>query len=157
MLCALFLDGQQGKRGAKLPGLGRALACCPGLEGAQALAQLKKVRRRLPPLLLRVEATSTHTHRNNKRARAGGSPQAVQPLFVPEYGGSYERWRERPLTRALIEYAAADVAHLHTIRAAWGSLLDEGRMRETTSRRIAGAIEGESAAKGPHMADRDFA
>ena len=37
---------------------------------------------------------------------------------------------------------SADVAHLHTIRAAWGSLLDEGRMRETTSRRIAGAIEG---------------
>ena len=44
------------------------------------------------------------------------------------YGGSYETWRQRPLSAALIEYAAADVAHLHTLRGAWGHLISDERM-----------------------------
>jgi cold shock CspA family protein len=82
--------------------------------------------------------------------------KAVLPTFVPELGGSYEAWRARPLPPALIEYAAADVVHLHAIRAAWGHLLSEDAMRALTARRIAKAIGGDGRAKGPHMALRDF-
>lgn len=82
--------------------------------------------------------------------------KAVQPLFVPEYGGSYESWRQRPLSPALLEYAAADVAHLHTLRASWSHLCTEERMSEVTSERIERTIMAETMAKGAHMAERDF-
>ena len=82
--------------------------------------------------------------------------KAVQPLFVPSLGGSYEAWRARPLTPALIEYAAADVAHLHSLRTAWGHLVSEERMREITAARIESAVSSDGPAKGAHMALRDF-
>lgn len=82
--------------------------------------------------------------------------KCVQPLFVPEMGGSYETWRRRPLSPALIEYAAADVAHLHTLHGAWGHLISAEGMEEITSARIERAISDEARAKGPHMSKRDF-
>jgi exonuclease 3'-5' domain-containing protein 1 len=89
-------------------------------------------------------------------AALGVLKKAVQPLFVPEQGGSYEVWRERPLRQSLIEYAAADVAHLHTLRASWGGVVSDATMAAITQRRIERAITAEAPAKGPHMGQRDF-
>jgi hypothetical protein len=55
-----------------------------------------------------------------------------------------------------MEYAAADVAHLHAMVAAWGDVVRADEMRQITSRRLHEAINGAKAAKGPHMAQRDF-
>jgi ribonuclease D len=82
--------------------------------------------------------------------------KACHNLFVPDLGGSYEVWKQRPLPAAILEYAAADVAHLHTMREAWGSAVSAEEMRAITTRRIEAAISGEQAPKGPHMAVRDF-
>ena len=82
--------------------------------------------------------------------------QAAHALFIPAHGGSASAWCARPLPPALVEYAAADVAHLHTMRGAWGTLVSEEDMRQITSRRIERAIAGDKAAKGQHMAVRDF-
>ena len=113
-----------GPSAGRLPGLGKALADCPGLDGkGDALASLKR---------------------------------AAHALFVPEQGGSYDVWRQRPLPVALVEYAAADVAYLHTMREAWGSLVSDDEMRQITTTRIGRAISGASAAKGEFMRERDF-
>lgn len=81
---------------------------------------------------------------------------AVGALFAPDRGGSYEVWRQRPMPAELLEYAAADVAFLHTLRREWRPLLADERMAEITSARIQAAVGGASAAKGAHMKARDF-
>ena len=82
--------------------------------------------------------------------------KACHALFVPERGGSYDVWKQRPLPPAIVEYAAADVAHLHSMRSAWGDAVSAEEMREITSRRLSSAISGAVVPKGPHMAMRDF-
>ena len=82
--------------------------------------------------------------------------KAAHSLFVPELGGSYQVWKQRPLPTSLVEYAAADVAHLHAMREAWAHLVSSEEMHEITTRRIEKAIASEALPKGPHMADRDF-
>lgn len=109
---------------------------------------------RLPGLARALMACSSIASDEGKALAA--LKKAVQPLFVPELGGSYETWRERPLSPALLEYAAADVAHLHTLRDAWGHLCSDERMREITSERIERTITAEAFTKGSHMAERDF-
>ena len=37
-------------------------------------------------------------------------------IFAPEKGGSYEAWKTRPMNLDLIQYAAADVRHLHAMK-----------------------------------------
>mmetsp|Transcript_83421 Transcript_83421/g.166553 ORF Transcript_83421/g.166553 Transcript_83421/m.166553 type:complete len:247 (-) Transcript_83421:144-884(-) len=129
VLCASHLEkpeaGGGGPSAGRLPGLGKALAECPGLDGEQAaaLAQLKK---------------AAHAH------------------FAADLGGSPDAWKQRPLPAALIEYAAADVTHLHAMYEHWGALVDDETMRSITTRRIDSAISGGSAARGAHMARRDF-
>ena len=81
-----------------------------------------------------------------RRERRSQRSRRPQPL-VPEYGGSYESWRQRPLSPALLEYAAADVAHLHTLRASWSHLCTEERMSEVTSERIERTIMAETMAR----------
>lgn len=112
---------------SRLPGLAKALTLCPAIPASQGRA------------LAQLKA-------------------AVQPLFVPSMGlgGSYEVWRQRPLSTALVEYSAADVAHLHTLHAAWSHLVGKDAMDEITERRIEQAITARGAAKGPHMAYRDW-
>ena len=82
--------------------------------------------------------------------------KAAHTLFDKEREGGHELWRERPLPPAIIEYAAADVAHLHKMRAAWGDAVGEAEMHEITTRRIEAAISSADLPKGPHMARRDF-
>lgn len=110
----------------RLPGLGKALEACPSLLAGKHGQSLAQLK---------------------KLAHA---------LFVPELGGRYEAWKTRPLAPALMEYAAADVAHLHAMVAAWGDVVRAEEMRQITSRRLHEAISGANAAKGPHMAQRDF-
>jgi cold shock CspA family protein len=134
VLCARHLDAASASGAAgegrplgagRLPGLGRALARCPGLEKQHRDA---------------LEALKTAAHK----------------LFDDDSGHNSAIWEVRPLAPALVEYAAADVAHLHTMRAAWDGLVSAKEMAEITSRRIEKAIRGESCAKGPQMAERDF-
>ncbi|KAL1500169.1 hypothetical protein AB1Y20_012838 [Prymnesium parvum] len=80
---------------------------------------------------------------------------AVGRLFIPDKGGSYEVWRERPLRAALLEYAACDVCALHDFKRLWGGLIDAAEMRRLAERRIRTTIEGDGA-KGQHMSERDF-
>jgi len=94
-----------------------------------------------------------------------GSAQAQQleqvknkglALFVPEKGGSYEVWRQRPLQQALIDYAALDVAYLHDMFQKWARFVPASQMRELSAGRVQRAIGGRVAAKGQHMARKDF-
>ena len=64
--------------------------------------------------------------------------------------------RQRPLHPALVEYCAADVAHLHAMRMAWGATVRDEEMREITRRRMQTAIRSQMTPKGQHMAVRDF-
>ena len=82
--------------------------------------------------------------------------RSAADLFVPERGGSYDVWKQRPMPSPIVEYAAADVAHLHAMRAAWGARVGDDEMREITTRRIERAINAADVPKGPHMAQRDF-
>jgi len=77
-------------------------------------------------------------------------------LFAPEKGGSYEVWKERPLKKSLVEYAAADVALLLEMKRAW---IGHSSMRDNLASaavRINKAAMGPMPAKGRHMAKKDF-
>jgi|AntAceMinimDraft_1070359.scaffolds.fasta_scaffold48328_1 hypothetical protein len=76
-------------------------------------------------------------------------------MFAPEHGGSYEVWRTRPMDATLLDYAAADVRYLHTMRDAWRGFVC-GDMYSITAGRVQKAIHGRTAARGPHMAMKDF-
>jgi len=81
--------------------------------------------------------------------------EAVVSRFDPNHGGSYEVWRDRPLDAALVAYAGADVAHLHTLRVAWGEMLAPESMAAITEARISKAID--EGLTGKDMVWRDFA
>ena len=126
ILFTLSLDESKGNRTENLPGLGRALSSCPSLAASDEGKAL------------------------------AGLKKAVQALFVPELGGSYEVWKERPMRRAVIEYAAADVVYLHAFREAWSHLCDDETMAAMAAKRIEKAVQAKSHAKGQHLARRDF-
>ena len=134
VLCSAYLDAQ------KLGGGGEA----PARAATQRLPGLAKALTCCSGLA----ASDGQALANLKKA--------VTPLFVPDKGGSYETWRQRPLTAPLIEYAAADVLHLHTLRKTWGSLVSDEQMLAITSARIQRAITADAAAKGSHMSLRDW-
>ena len=110
-----------------------ALSCCPSLAAQGADAHGSSIGHTLTQL-----------------------KKAAQALFIPSLGGSADVWAHRPLPAALLEYAAADVAHLHAMRDAWGALVSQDEMASITHRRFEGAIGASIAAKGDHMAVRDF-
>jgi exonuclease 3'-5' domain-containing protein 1 len=76
-------------------------------------------------------------------------------LFDPKKGGSYEVWQSRPMDPVLQTYAAADVRYLHAMRDAWGKYVTRD-MFSITARRVQKAVQGVSAARGRHMAKKDF-
>ena len=77
-------------------------------------------------------------------------------LFAPEKGGSYQVWASRPLDPRLAEYAAADVRHLHTMAAEHEWTAPASTVVGRTDNRIRKAIHSPKAAKGRHMALKDF-
>jgi exonuclease 3'-5' domain-containing protein 1 len=81
---------------------------------------------------------------------------AGRKLFAPELGGSYDVWAERPLSAALIEYAANDVALLLEMREAWERYSPTDANVNTSSARIRKAVHGPCPAKGRQMALKDF-
>jgi|EP00966_Prymnesium_polylepis_P185807 ribonuclease D len=86
--------------------------------------------------------------------------------FAPEHGGSYQVWKQRPLSQELLKYTAYDVSYLHNLRQAYDYGYyadteeryerDEREMTTIADKRMTKAIEDASAAKGKHMARRDF-
>jgi hypothetical protein len=168
VLCALNIDEERSRRGqerlAKLPGLGSALSSCPSLAASgdgKHLAQLKKA---VQPLFV-PEVGPRKLSSTMPTFAPARHTSILRPLCTDrrdsmrvdcQLGGSYENWRTRPLSHALLEYAAADVAHLHKIYAEWGHLISAEGMEQITAARIEKATSGDGRAKGPHMADRDF-
>jgi len=77
-------------------------------------------------------------------------------LFAPERGGSYAVWKERPMPKALFDYAAADVSLLLDMKREWEkfSPVKENVARSTV--RINKAVMASVPAKGKQMAMKDF-
>ena len=92
--------------------------------------------------------------------KAAATKTAGLQLFAPpEKGGSYAVWRKRPLSPALLEYAAEDVAHLFTMFDAWSSpgsafsrwRFDEKWLNEVAERRMQTVISLSALwPRGPH-------
>jgi exonuclease 3'-5' domain-containing protein 1 len=59
-------------------------------------------------------------------------------LFAPDRGGSYEVWRQRPLSRVLVEYAT-DARFFFSLRASFGAWKG-GRFEETFGPCLAAAV-----------------
>merc|ERR1712194_282335 len=76
-------------------------------------------------------------------------------LFVSDLGGHPEVWLRRPLTTALVEYAAVDVRYLIGIKELWSSA-STGVVFKVTRERLQGAISAGMPANGDHMSVRDF-
>lgn len=158
VLCARHLDqatGSSSRGGTAICGGGKSGSGGDGGGGSGGARRVSGPSAgRLPGLGLAL--SSCPSLQGAHGAALSALKKACHSIFVPELGGSYEVWKERPLPTAILEYAAADVAHLHSMRDAWGSAVGAEEMREITSRRIGNAISGERASKGPHMAERDF-
>mmetsp|Transcript_10558 Transcript_10558/g.30070 ORF Transcript_10558/g.30070 Transcript_10558/m.30070 type:complete len:249 (+) Transcript_10558:65-811(+) len=93
---------------------------------------------------------------DDQRAELDAVKAAGVRLFAPEKGGSYEVWRQRPLSPALVDYASADVAHLHAMYSAWRGAVGEEDTKAITESRMAKAINNPQPCKGRHMAKKDF-
>lgn len=89
-----------------------------------------------------------------ERVRLERVKVAGKRLFAPEAGGSYEVWRQRPLSEALLAYAAADVVHLHEMAARWQPAGSD--VNAVAARRMRRACMGPQPANGRHMARKDF-
>jgi exonuclease 3'-5' domain-containing protein 1 len=62
-------------------------------------------------------------------------------LFAPERGGSYDVWTQRPLSPALVEYAAADVLHMFTMHTRWSAHMLEATACSIAAGRMCATIE----------------
>jgi exonuclease 3'-5' domain-containing protein 1 len=103
------------------------------------------------------KATDVYLRTSGEKAPLGAAAKAKgRALFVPEMGGSYDVWKKRPLDPALIEYAAGDVKILHKMKAAWLEYAPESLNTAASTTRIQKAINCSKAAKGRHMAIKDF-
>ena len=96
------------------------------------------------------------TNEPDRAARLEQVKKKGLSLFAPEKGGSYDVWKERPIQKDLVDYAAADVALLLEMKRRWVeySPVFENVARSTV--RINKAVLGERPAKGRHMALKDF-
>ena len=77
------------------------------------------------------------------RAALEAVKEAGKALFAPERGGGYEVWERRPMPRELLEYAAADVAHLRAMWREWRHFVGRGKMDAIVEKRIRDAIRGQ--------------
>lgn len=103
------------------------------------------------------KATAAFLTTNPRRARElEAIKQTGLKAFAPEKGGSYEVWAARPLAEALITYATADVALLLEMKGGWAKFSPVAENVATSSKRMAKAVNGNAAAKGRHMAVKDF-
>lgn len=95
-------------------------------------------------------------------------------LFLPEEGGRFDAWEQRPLPPQLIAYAALDVRHLHDMSQtvmrlhqesnervdgrlfsfAWRP--DEDAIKRITSERVKGVVRSSVDPRGPSLSRRDF-
>lgn len=91
-----------------------------------------------------------------RASKLSKTKQAGLHAFAPEHGGSYDVWVDRPLPPSLVEYAAADVDLLLAMKTAWQRFSPVGPNVVTASTRIEKAVRGRTAAKGRHMAQKDF-
>lgn len=80
---------------------------------------------------------------------------AGKKLFAPEFGGSFEVWKKRPMPADLLLYAVVDVWHLHEMAVRWGEH-DRPEVYSVTAARMRKAAMGSQAPKGRHMAIKDF-
>ena len=78
-------------------------------------------------------------------------------LFLPELGGSYDVWKQRPLCPELLEYAASDIRFLLDMRSLWAAGGDsadpsaepvqlDGFVRTITDERLSKYVESPDAA-----------
>lgn len=88
----------------------------------------------------------------------------AQTLPVVSDGLCREEWSiasptARPLSEALVAYAAADVVHLHAMWTAWRHFMGQGNMDKTVTKRMNNVIKahrhGEEGRK-EKGARRDF-
>jgi len=78
--------------------------------------------------------------------------------FAPERGGSYEVWRQRPLSTELLNYCAHDVSMLFACfeklrRHSNGS---EAAVVEIARRRIERTVTDDKPSRGGQKVERDF-
>jgi len=90
----------------------------------------------------------------DERSRLNDVKSIGTRLFAPEKGGTYEVWRRRPLGPDLLAYAVADVVHLHEMAARWRPHRSD--VNAVASMRMRRACAAAQAAKGKHMACKDF-
>lgn len=103
------------------------------------------------------KATDVYLRTTGERAPIGeAAKKKGRALFSPDMGGSYDVWKKRPLDPALMEYAAGDVKILHNMKAAWLKYSSESDNTSASAIRREKAIKGSAAAKGRHMAMKDF-
>ena len=79
--------------------------------------------------------------------------KAGQKLFIPELGGSYDVWFQRPLMPEMVEYASVDVKHLFAARGLLKG--HEERCLDISSARVAKWCR-DNMKHGDHMKNRDF-
>jgi len=89
--------------------------------------------------------------RNLQSIRARG-----KQLYLPENGGRFERWLERPLRPELIEYAAADVPLLLAMKQAWADEELDVDVVEISESRIHDRVDEVHPQDSSQMKKRDF-
>ena len=147
ILCTRYLDAEKKAAEAKTAEAGAAGAAEPG--GRRPLSS-----GRLPSFGMALQTCPGLAQQQGSEQAA--LKRAGHALFERAKESGRAVWKERPLPPALVEYAAADVAPLHTMCAAWGGLVSEAEMTELTTRRFEAAISADVCAKGAHMGERDF-
>jgi hypothetical protein len=81
---------------------------------------------------------------------------AGKALSVPQCGGAFAVWKERPLPPALVRYAAVDVALLLAMRDAWKHFSPDQQNQASAGKRLRSAVKSTQPAKGSHMAVKRF-
>jgi exonuclease 3'-5' domain-containing protein 1 len=133
----------------KLPGLAVCISRCCG-DGSSEAERFKSGKQegagalRLSFLVLCSRKTSI--------------VMSFSDLFSPERGGSFEVWRQRPLTTSLLNYCAQDVTMLFACHEKLKHHPNgaESIVSAIARQRIQRAIVDASPSRGAHKVDRDF-
>ena len=73
------------------------------------------------------------------KLRVARIKDAGKRLFVPEMGGRADAWLVRPLSQALLDYAASDVQYLLRMKSMWSGPTSNAVFR-VTKERLRGAM-----------------